>query len=141
MDKEKIEQIETKIDDMFRKGTEQFDTDIDLETVNTLSEALSVDYIEKWKVYARMKLAERNFAMSENLRKGLVQKLVQVNANLEVCLKSLEDKKIAVDYELKEKEKFKAQVKELQSELKSLKKAKEVSERSAPEKKSPAKNA
>jgi endo-beta-N-acetylglucosaminidase D len=88
-----------------------------------------------------MQLAERNFEKSENIRAALTQKLIHANANLEVTLKSLEEKKVAVSYELKEKEKAKAQVKELRAEIKSLQKPKEVSKRLAPEKKSAAKKA
>lgn len=140
MNEEQIKLLEEKVEKGFLKGTETIDNNIEEETINALSEALSLDYVEKWKVYARMRLAEKNFRQSENLRKSLTQKLVHTNANLEVTLKALEDKKIAVAYELKEKEKYKAQVKELQAEIRSLKKPKEVSKRSAPEKKSPAKN-
>ena len=140
-DPDELQLLEDKAKKEFLKGHQVFDSNVEEEEVKALSDALSIDYIEKWKVYARMQLAERNFERSENLRAALTQKLVHANANLEVALKSLEDKKVAVAYELKEKEKAKAQVKELRAEIKSLQKPKEGSKRSAPEKKSPAKNA
>ena len=140
-DPEELQLLEDKAQKEFLKGSQIFDSNIEEEEVKALADALSIDYIEKWKVYARMQIAERNFERSENLRAALTQKLVHANANLEVALKSLEEKKIAVAYELKEKEKAKAQVKELRAEIKSLQKPKEVSKRLAPEKKSPAKNA
>ena len=140
-DPEELQLLEDKAQKEFLKGSQIFDSNIEEEEVKALADALSIDYIEKWKVYARMQIAERNFEKSENLRAALTQKLVHANANLEIALKSLEDKKVAVAYELKEKEKAKAQVKELRAEIKSLKKPKEVSKRLAPEKKSPAKNA
>ena len=140
-DPEELQLLEDKAQKEFLKGSQIFDSNIEEEEVKALADALSIDYIEKWKVYARMQIAERNFERSENLRAALTQKLVHANANLEIALKSLEDKKVAVAYELKEKEKAKAQVKELRAEIKSLQKPKEVSKRSAPEKKSPAKNA
>lgn len=140
-DPEELQLLEDKAQKEFLKGSQIFDSNIEEEEVKSLADALSIDYIEKWKVYARMKLAERNFERSENLRAALTQKLVHANANLEIALKSLEDKKVAVAYELKEKEKAKAQVKELRAEIKSLQKPKEVSKRLAPEKKSPAKKA
>lgn len=140
-DPDELKLLEDKAQKEFLKGSQIFDSNIEEEEVKALADALSIDYIEKWKVYARMQLAERNFERSENLRVALTQKLVHANANLEVALKSLEDKKIAVAYELKEKEKAKALVKELRAEIKSLQKPKEVSKRLAPEKKSPAKNA
>ena len=140
-DPDELQLLEDKAQKEFLKGSQIFDSNIEEEEVKALADALSIDYIEKWKVYARMQVAERNFERSENLRAALTQKLVHANANLEVALKSLEEKKIAVAYELKEKEKAKAQVKELRAEIKSLQKPKEVSKRLAPEKKSPAKNA
>ena len=140
-DPEELQLLEDKAQKEFLKGSQIFDSNIEEEEVKALADALSIDYIEKWKVYARMQIAERNFEKSENLRAALTQKLVHANANLEIALKSLEDKKVAVAYELKEKEKAKAQVKELRAQIKSLQKPKEVSKRLAPEKKSPAKNA
>ena len=88
-----------------------------------------------------MKLAERNFQRSEMMRKSLIQKLIHTQANLDVTLTALEDKKIAVDFEIQDKMRLKEQIKSLRNEIKTLKKPKEVSKRSAPEKKSPAKNA
>ena len=140
-DPEELQLLEDKAKKEFLKGQELFDTNVEEEEVKALSEALAIDYAEKWRVYARMKLAESNFEKSENLRAALTQKLIHANANLEVALKALEDKKIAVSYELKQKEKYKAQAKELRAQIKSLQKPKEVSKRSAPEKKSVAKNA
>lgn len=140
-DPEELQLLEDRAQKEFLKGQETFDTNIEEEEVKALSEALAIDYAEKWKVYARMKVAERNFDRSENIRASLTQKLIHANANLEVTLKTLEEKKIAVNYELQQKEKYKAQVKELRAQLKALQKPKEVSKRSAPEKKSPAKNA
>lgn len=139
-DPEELQLLEDKAQKEFLKGQELFDTNVEEEEVKALSEALAIDYAEKWKVYARMKVAERNFSHSENLRAAITQKLIHANANLEVTLKSLEEKKIAVAYELKEKEKYRNMVKELRAEIKSLQKPKEVSKRSAPEKKSAAKN-
>jgi hypothetical protein len=140
-DPKELKLLEDKAQKEFLKGQESFDSNVEEEEVKALSDALSIDYIEKWKVYARMQLAERNFEKSENIRAALTQKLIHANANLEVTLKSLEEKKVAVSYELKEKEKAKAQVKELRAEIKSLQKPKEVSKRLAPEKKSAAKKA
>jgi hypothetical protein len=45
-----------------------YDEDLDSETVKALSHALELDYIEKWKVFAQMKLLERNFAVAEQAR-------------------------------------------------------------------------
>ena len=140
-DPEELKLLEDKAQKEFLKGQELFDSNVEEEEVKALADALSIDYIEKWKVYARMQLAERNFEKSENIRAALTQKLIHANANLEVALKSLEEKKVAVSYELKEKEKAKAQIKELRAEIKSLQKPKEVSKRLAPEKKSAAKKA
>jgi|11BtaG_2_1085332.scaffolds.fasta_scaffold00564_15 DNA polymerase II large subunit len=140
-DPKELKLLEDKAQKEFLKGQELFETNIEEEEVKALSEALAIDYAEKWKVYARMKVAERNFERSENIRASLTQKLIHANANLEVTLKTLEEKKVAVAYELREKEKAKTLVRELRAELKSLKKPKEVSKRSAPEKKSAAKNA
>ena len=140
-DPKELKLLEDKAQKEFLKGQELFETNVEEEEVKALADALSIDYIEKWKVYARMQLAERNFEKSENIRAALTQKLIHANANLEVTLKSLEEKKVAVSYELKEKEKAKAQVKELRAEIKSLQKPKEVSKRLAPEKKSAAKKA
>jgi len=60
---------------------------------------------------------------------------------LDVTLKALEDKKIALDFEIEDKMKLKEEIKSLKAELKSLQKPKTVSKRLAPEKKSAAKNA
>jgi len=141
MKEEDIKILEEKVEKEFLKSQELLDNNLEQAEVDSLSEALAIDYVEKWKVYARMKLAENNLEKSENLRKSLTQKLVHVNANLEVTLKALEDKKIAVAFEINEKEKLKEEMKVLKAELRSLKKPKEVSKRSAPEKKSVAKNA
>lgn len=141
MKEEDIKLLEEKVEKEFLKSQELLDNNLEQAEVDSLSEALAIDYVEKWKVYARMKLAESNLEKSENLRKSLTQKLVHVNANLEVTLKALEDKKIAVAFEINEKEKLKEEMKVLKAELRSLKKPKEVSKRSAPEKKSVAKNA
>jgi len=141
MKEEDIKILEEKVEKEFLKSQELLDNNLEQAEVDSLSEALAIDYVEKWKVYARMKLAESNLEKSENLRKSLTQKLVHVNANLEVTLKALEDKKIAVAFEINEKEKLKEEMKVLKAELRSLKKPKEVSKRSAPEKKSVAKNA
>lgn len=141
LDEDNVKLIEEKIEKEFLKEQSQFETDDTQEQIDTLAEALSIDYVEKWKVYARMKVAERNFQKSEVLRKSLIQKLIQTSANLDVTLKALNDKKIAVDFEINEKEKLKDEVKSLKAEIKSLKKPKDVSKRLAPEKKSPAKNA
>jgi hypothetical protein len=71
----------------------------------------------------------------------LIQRLIQVQGNLDVTLKGLEDKKIALDFEIEDKMKLKEEIKSLKAEVKSLKNPKQVSKRLAPEKKSPAKNA
>ena len=123
------------------KDQEEFDTDDTEDIIESLSEALSIDYVEKWKVYARMKLAQRNFEKSEMMRKSLTQKLIHVQANLDVTLKALEDKKIALDFEIEDKMKLKEEIKSLKAEMRSLQKPKTVSKRLAPEKKSVAKNA
>ena len=123
------------------KDQEEFDTDDTEDIIESLSEALSIDYVEKWKVYARMKLAQRNFEKSEMMRKSLIQKLIHVQGNLDVTLKALEDKKIALDFEIEDKMKLKEEIKSLKAEVKSLQKPKTVSKRLAPEKKSVAKNA
>ena len=141
LDENDVKLIEEIIEKEFLKEQSQFETDDTQEQIDTLAEALSIDYVEKWKVYARMKVAERNFQKSEALRKSLIQKLIQTSANLDVTLKALNDKKIAVDFEINEKEKLKDEVKSLKAEIRSLKKPKDVSKRLAPEKKSPAKNA
>lgn len=133
--------IEEKIEKSFLKTQEEFETDDTQDVIESLSEALSIDYVEKWKVYARMKLAERNFERSEMMRKSLIQKLIHTQANLDVTLTALEDKKIAVDFEIKDKMRLKEEIKSLKAEVKSLKNPKQVSKRLAPEKKSPAKNA
>ena len=74
-----------------------------------------------------MKLAERNFERSEMMRKSLIQKLIHTQANLDVTLTALEDKKIAVDFEIQDKMRLKEQIKSLRNEIKTLKKPKEVS--------------
>jgi hypothetical protein len=140
-EKEKLAIISEKIEKAFLKDQEEFDTDDTEDIIESLSEALSIDYVEKWKVYARMKLAQRNFEKSEMMRKSLIQRLIQVQGNLDVTLKGLEDKKIALDFEIEDKMKLKEEIKSLKAEVKSLKNPKQVSKRLAPEKKSPAKNA
>lgn len=119
--------------------TEVYDHDLDAETVNSLSLALSLDYVEKWKVHAQMKLFEKNFLLAEELRRTLAEAYESVKTNLQVTLKNYEEKKIALDFEIKEKEKLQATIKSLRAELKSLKNPKQVSKLSAPEKKSGAK--
>jgi len=140
-EREKLEIISQKIEKAFLKDQEEFETDDTEDIIESLSEALSIDYVEKWKVYARMKLAQRNYEKSEMMRKSLIQKLIHVQGNLDVTLKALEDKKIALDFEIEDKMKLKEEIKSLKAELKSLQKPKTVSKRLAPEKKSAAKNA
>ena len=67
-----------------------------------------------------MKLAERNFERSEMMRKSLIQKLIHTQANLDVTLTALEDKKIAVDFEIQDKMRLKEQIKSLRNEIKTL---------------------
>ena len=119
---------------LFSKTQEEFETDDTEDIIEALSEALSIDYVEKWKVYARMKLAERNFERSEMMRKSLIQKLIHTQANLDVTFTALEDKKIAVDFEIKDKMRLKEQIKSTQRNQ-NAKKPKTVSKRSPPEKK------
>jgi len=140
-EREKLEIISQKIEKAFLKDQEEFETDDTEDIIESLSEALSIDYVEKWKVYARMKLAQRNYEKSEMMRKSLIQKLIHVQGNLDVTLKALEDKKIALDFEIEDKMKLKEEIKSLKAEVKSLQKPKTVSKRLAPEKKSAAKNA
>lgn len=140
-EQEKLAIISEKIEKAFLKDQEEFDTDDTEDIIESLSEALSIDYVEKWKVYARMKLAQRNFEKSEMMRKSLIQKLIHVQGNLDVTLKALEDKKIALDFEIEDKMKLKEEIKSLKAEVRSLQKPKTVSKRLAPEKKSAAKNA
>ena len=59
-----------------------YDEDIDAETVKALSHALELDYIEKWKVFAQMKLLEKNFAIAEQARVALREQLTTANANV-----------------------------------------------------------
>ena len=86
-----------------------------------------------------MKLFEKNFLLAEELRRTLAEAYESVKTNLQVTLKNYEEKKIALDFEIKEKEKLQATIKSLRAELKSLKNPKQVSKLSAPEKKSGAK--
>ena len=79
-EQEKLAIISEKIEKAFLKDQEEFDTDDTEDIIESLSEALSIDYVEKWKVYARMKLAQRNFEKSEMMRKSLTQKLIHVQA-------------------------------------------------------------
>lgn len=87
-EQEKLAIISEKIEKAFLKDQEEFDTDDTEDIIESLSEALSIDYVEKWKVYARMKLAQRNFEKSEMMRKSLIQKLIHVQGNLDVTLKA-----------------------------------------------------
>ena len=80
-----------------------YDEDIDAETVKALSHALELDYIEKWKVFAQMKLLEKNFAIAEQARVALREQLTTANANVQVLLRNYEEKKIGLDHEIKEK--------------------------------------
>lgn len=128
-EEEKLAIISERIEKAFLKDQEEFEIDDSEEIIESLSEALSIDYVEKWKVYARMKVAERNFEKSEMLRKSLIQKLIHIQANQDVTLKALEDKKIGLDFEIEAKMKLKEEIKALKAEVKSLKNAKKVSER------------
>ena len=128
-EREKLEIISQKIEKAFLKDQEEFETDDTEDIIESLSEALSIDYVEKWKVYARMKLAQRNYEKSEMMRKSLIQKLIHVQGNLDVTLKALEDKKIALDFEIEDKMKLKEEIKSLKAELKSLQKPKTVSKK------------
>ncbi|MAU27655.1 MAG: hypothetical protein CMJ07_00525 [Pelagibacterales bacterium] len=99
-----------------------YDEDIDAETVKALSHALELDYIEKWKVFAQMKLLEKNFAIAEQARVALREQLTTANANVQVLLRNYEEKKIGLDHEIKEKLKVKEELKLVRAELKNLKK-------------------
>ena len=101
---------------------ELYDEDLDAETVKALSHALELDYIEKWKVFAQMKLLERNFAVAEQARVALRDQLITANANVQILLRNYEEKKIGLDHEIKEKLKVKEELKTVRAELKSLKK-------------------
>tara|TARA_B100001996_G_scaffold77698_1_gene57351 strand:- start:924 stop:1367 length:444 start_codon:yes stop_codon:yes gene_type:complete len=105
-----------------------YDEDIDAETVKALSHALELDYIEKWKVFAQMKLLEKNFAIAEQARVALREQLTTANANVQVLLRNYEEKKIGLDHEIKEKLKVKEELKLLRAELKQLKKKVPVDE-------------
>ena len=83
-----------------------------------------------------MKLFEKNFLLAEELRRTLAEAYESVKTNLQVTLKNYEEKKIALDFEIKEKEKLQATIKLLKAELKSLKNPKQVSKFSSFEKKS-----
>ena len=113
---------EQKLNPLLMSDDELYDEDLDGETVKALSHALELDYIEKWKVFAQMKLLERNFATAEQARLALRDQLVTANANVQVLLRNYEEKKIGLNYELKEKLKAKDEVKKLRAELRSLKK-------------------
>jgi len=108
-----------------------YDEDIDAETVKALSHALELDYIEKWKVFAQMKLLERNFAVAETARVALRDQLIKANANVQILLKNYEEKKIGLDHEIKEKLKAKEELKAIRSELKSLKKGNAISKKNS----------
>tara|TARA_B100000073_G_scaffold334309_1_gene326722 strand:- start:679 stop:1149 length:471 start_codon:yes stop_codon:yes gene_type:complete len=101
---------------------ELYDEDLDAETVKALSHALELDYIEKWKVFAQMKLLEKNFAVAEAARVALRDQLIKANANVQILLKNYEEKKIGLDHEIKEKLKAKAELKSVRAELRALKK-------------------
>ena len=118
----------TEKDDELKTPAQIYDHDLNAETVKSLEEALAIDYIEKWKVHAQMKLYERNFLKAEELRNNITQAWDTVNANLQITSRNLEEKKIALEFEIQEKEKLKATIKELRAELKTLKKAEEVPE-------------
>ena len=75
-----------------------------------------------------MKGYERNGLKAEELRKKRTQEWDTVNANRKITSRNLEEKKIALEFEIQEKEILKATIKELRAELKTLKKAEEVSE-------------
>lgn len=106
---------------------ELYDEDLDAETVKALSHALELDYIEKWKVFAQMKLLEKNFAVAEAARVALRDQLIKANANVQILLKNYEEKKIGLDHEIQEKLKTKAELKSVRAELKSLKKGNAIS--------------
>ena len=119
---EELNLEEQKLNPLLMSDDELYDVDLDGETVKALSHALELDYIEKWKVFAQMKLLERNFATAEQARLALRDQLVTANANVQVLLRNYEEKKIGLNYELKEKLKAKDEVKKLRAELRSLKK-------------------
>tara|TARA_B000000557_G_scaffold7437_1_gene6233 strand:- start:7801 stop:8283 length:483 start_codon:yes stop_codon:yes gene_type:complete len=118
-----------------------YDEDIDAETVKALSHALELDYVEKWKVFAQMKLLERNFAIAEQARVALREQLTTANANVQVLLRNYEEKKIGLDHEIQEKLKVKEELKAVRAELRSLKKSKDSSEAKSDKNKSEPKNA
>tara|TARA_B100000927_G_scaffold280198_1_gene264489 strand:- start:10862 stop:11335 length:474 start_codon:yes stop_codon:yes gene_type:complete len=118
-----------------------YDEDIDAETVKALSHALELDYIEKWKVFAQMKLLERNFAVAEAARVALRDQLVKANANVQILLKNYEEKKIGLDHEIKEKLKVKEELKTVRAELRALKKPKGLSKAKSDKNKSEPENA
>ena len=119
---EELNLEEQKLNPLLMSDDELYDEDLDAETVKALSHALELDYIEKWKVFAQMKLLERNFATAEQARLALRDQLVTANANVQVLLRNYEEKKIGLNYELKEKLKAKEEIKKLRAELRSLKK-------------------
>jgi len=106
---------------------ELYDEDLDAETVKALSHALELDYIEKWKVFAQMKLLERNFAVAEQARVALRDQLITANANVQILLRNYEEKKVGLDHEIQEKLKVKEELKTVRAELKSLKKVNAIS--------------
>ena len=110
---------------------ELYDEDLDAETVKALSHALELDYIEKWKVFAQMKLLERNFAVAEAARVVLRDQLIKANANVQILLKNYEEKKIGLDHEIQEKLKAKAELKSVRAELKLLKKGNAISNKNS----------
>jgi hypothetical protein len=95
-----------------------YDEDLDSETVKALSHALELDYIEKWKVFAQMKLLERNFAVAEQARIALRDQLIIANANVQILLRNYEEKKIGLDFELSAKLSALEELKELRAENK-----------------------
>ena len=113
---------EQKLNPLLMSDDQLYDEDLDAETVKALSHALELDYIEKWKVFAQMKLLERNFAVAEQARVALRDQLVTANANVQILLRNYEEKKIGLDYELAEKLKAKEELKAVRAELRSLKK-------------------
>ena len=113
---------EQKVNPVLLSDDELYDEDLNAETVKALSHALELDYIEKWKVFAQMKLLERNFATAEAARIALRDQLITANANVQILLKNYEEKKIGLNYELKEKLKAKEELKAVRAELKKLKK-------------------
>ena len=120
---------------------ELYDEDLDAETVKALSHALELDYIEKWKVFAQMKLLERNFAVAEAARVVLRDQLIKANANVQILLRNYEEKKIGLDHEINQKLKVQEELKTVRAELRSLKKTKGLSEAKSAKNKSEPKNA